>query len=176
MESNCKIEHRVRMRMGDGLLLCGVFINLLIMIILGYGIWKPILFYRDIRIVLSLLLILLIVRVLLYFLDIAIWRIFGVELVEINSVGIRYEKRNRLIKQNTFIDIKNVLSIKSHKHSNGIALSNIEEDKGKIQIYFMRRLFYFQFIDYIDCGSQFSDAEVDKFLARYYSIKSDGNQ
>lgn len=44
MEDSCRIERMVGMRMGDGLLLCGVFVNLLITIILSCDMWMPILF------------------------------------------------------------------------------------------------------------------------------------
>ena len=172
MEINFKIERRVKLRIGDGLLLLGVFVNLLFMIICGYNMWKPILFYRDKRIVLSVFLIVLVIRVLLYFLDTAIWRICGEEYVELNTDGITYIKKKRLIKQKIHIGIKNIISIKRNVSKTKFITSNIEDDIGKVQIAFIRYFLGVRIIDQIDVGCQFSDCEVDRLLSAYSNIKA----
>ncbi len=172
MEMYCKIEHNVRLRMGDGLLLLGVFANSLLMIILGYDMWKSMLFCKDWRIIISILLMLLVALFLLYFLDKAIWRIFGVECVVINSQGILYVKKGRLIKQKTFIKTEDVISITKNKVKKKFATTNIEEDKGKVQIVFMRKIICFRLLDQIDIGSQFSDMQIDKLLSAYSNLKA----
>ena len=169
MGINCKIEHRVRMRLGDGLLLCGVFINLSLMIILGYDMWNPILFYRDKRIILSVLLILSVVRILLYFLDITIWRMCGIEILEIDSTGIRYIKKGRLIKQTTYIPIENVLSINTCEYKK--SRNNIDDDQGNIIISYKSFIFGIEFAKYLNLVSQFSNEDIDNILSVYSSIK-----
>lgn len=172
MEIKCKIESRVRLRMVDGLLLLVAFVNLLLMIILSYDMWKPMLFYRDKRIFLSICLILLVVRVLLYLLDTAMWRIFGVEYVEVNSQGIVYIKKKRLIKQKIHIEIRDIISINKNVVKRKFIISNTEDDKGRVQIAFIRNYFCFSIKDQIGIGSQFTDNEIDKLLSAYSSIKT----
>lgn len=172
METNCKIERKVKLRMGDGLVLWGCFVNMTIIIVGTYDMWKSILIHMNI---LSVIIILLVIRVWLYFFDTATWRIFGVERIEINPLGVTYVKKKRLIKQRTFIEMKNIVSITKSEIKERFFVPNTEDDKGRIQITFMRKLFCFRLLDQINIGSQFSDSEVDKLLSVYSNIKAIGD-
>ena len=173
MESSITVTHRVNLRMGEGLLFFVVFVNLLFIIILGYDMWKPILFYRDERILLSLFTIFLVLSVLLYFLDTAIWRVFGVELVEINSHEFLYVKKNRLIMRKSHIQLGDIKSINKNVDSCSSFLFNTEDAKGRIEIIFKRKFFCFRYIDRIDVGSQLTDGEIDKVLSFYLHFKAE---
>lgn len=170
METKCKIERKERMRFDDGMHYCFVFIISIIMIIISYDMWKYLLFYRDSRIILSAVTILLVLRMLLYFLDTAIWRFVGVERVEINPLYIRYTQK-RLVKRVLYIKTKDIISIKKNKEAKRAILS-IEDDEGRLLITFRRSLLCFSFNDQIDIGSQFSDSDIDKLLSVYSNIKT----
>lgn len=112
MEINYKIERKVRLRFDDGMLYCFVFAISLIIIIMGYDMWKYLLYYRDSRIFWSAIVILLVLLILFYFLDTAIWRFCGVECIEITPLYVRYTQKKRLAKRTLAIKVKDVISIK----------------------------------------------------------------
>lgn len=171
MEINYKIERKVRLRFDDGMLYCFVFVISLIMIILGYDMWKYILYYRDGRIFWSALVVLLVLLMLFYFLDTAIWRFCGVECIEITPLYVCYTQKKRLVKRICYINIKDVISIKINDKAKRAILS-AEDDGGRLSIKFRRSLLCFSFYDQIDIGSQFSDSDIDKLLSVYSSIKT----
>ena len=171
MEIKYKIEKPIRLRFDDGVLYCFVFANALIMIILSFDMWKHILYYRDGRLCCSALVILLVLSVLFYFLDTAIWRFCGVECIEITPLYICYAQKNRLARRVLFIKIRDVISIKKNDKAKRAILS-VEDDSGRLIIIFKRSLLCFSFNDQIDIGSQLSDSEIDKLLSTYSNIRT----
>lgn len=168
METECKIERKIRMRFDDGMHYCFIFIISLTMIILSYDMWKDI--FKDSRIFLTSLIILFVLIMLFYLLDTAIWRFGGIESVEITPLYVRYTQK-RLINRVFLIKIKDIISIKKNDKAKHAKLS-IEEDGGRLSITFRRSFLCFSLNDEIDIGSQFSDCEIDKLLSVYSNVKA----
>ena len=166
------IQRKVRPRVCHGLMFLGVFANLMFMIISGYDLWSYLLTYRDVRLVVSVLIILLVLRILLYFLDNAIWRIWGVESLEINADHLLFVKKGRLLKRKLYIPMDRILSVERTGYEDVKAHNNLEDDKGKILIVFRRKIFGFHFTDQYDVGSNFTEEDVDEVLTTFEMMRN----
>ena len=183
METNCKIIRKTRVRAGDGVKFLLLFVQATLMVVLSYDMWKSILnafnynnwrLYDPLQVTAGIIgatfIILLVIRLLLFFLDLAIWRMCGIEILEIDSIGIRYIKKGRLIKQTIYIPIENVLSISTTEYKKKYI--DIEDDQGRITIEYKRFIFGLKFITQINLGTKFSNEDIDNILSVYSSIKN----
>ena len=173
METNYKIERKVRQRSIGGFCFGVTFANLsLIVLIIGCEWWNSLLIAQGVTLVLSVLIILLVLRILLYFLDNAIWRIWGVESLEINADHLLFVKKGRLLKRKLYIPMDRILSVERTGYEDVKAHNNLEDDKGKILIVFRKKIFGFHFTDQYDVGSNFTEEDVDEVLTTFEMMRN----